>query len=164
MRILVSDTSVLVDLERGGLLSHAFRLAAEFAVPDVLFERELKPYGGDRWRELGLRVETLDGAGVEHAQSFRRTNPGLTLSDAFALSLAKTNDWTLLTGDAALRAMAESETVDCHGLLWLLDQLEHERAASQVELHAGLVRITVNPRCRLPKLEVETRLKRYVVG
>jgi len=37
--ILVSDTSVLIDLERGGLLEAVFTLAHEFAVPDVLYDR-----------------------------------------------------------------------------------------------------------------------------
>jgi hypothetical protein len=31
-RVLVSDTSILVDLERGGLLEAAFRLGVEFRV------------------------------------------------------------------------------------------------------------------------------------
>jgi hypothetical protein len=38
MTILVSDTSVLIDLERGELIASAFRLSATFAVPDVLYE------------------------------------------------------------------------------------------------------------------------------
>lgn len=36
MRVLVSDTSVLVDLERGSLLEASFRLPFQFAVPDLL--------------------------------------------------------------------------------------------------------------------------------
>jgi hypothetical protein len=51
MKILVSDTSVLIDLERGGLLVSCFRLPFEFAVPDLLYARELKDFGGRRsWR------------------------------------------------------------------------------------------------------------------
>ena len=42
MRVLVSDTSVLIDLERGGFLEAAFSLSWQFAVPDLLFERELR--------------------------------------------------------------------------------------------------------------------------
>jgi hypothetical protein len=40
--ILVSDTSVLIDLERGGLLEAIFGLPHEFAVPDVLYDREMQ--------------------------------------------------------------------------------------------------------------------------
>jgi hypothetical protein len=64
MTILVSDTSVLIDLERGELIGCAFKLSATFAVPDVLYERELREYGGDELLRLGLRVESLDGDGV----------------------------------------------------------------------------------------------------
>ena len=36
MKVLVSDTSVLIDLERGSLLEISFALPFEFAVPDLL--------------------------------------------------------------------------------------------------------------------------------
>ena len=35
MKVLVSDTSALVDPERGSLLEVAFRLPFEFVVPDL---------------------------------------------------------------------------------------------------------------------------------
>ncbi len=44
--LLVSDTSVLLDLHRGGLLEPLFKLSFEFGVPDILFERELKHWDG----------------------------------------------------------------------------------------------------------------------
>ena len=46
MKVLVSDTSVLIDLERGSLLETSFRLPFEFAVPDLLYQQELKDHGG----------------------------------------------------------------------------------------------------------------------
>jgi len=39
--VLVSDTSVLIDLERGLRVEPAFRLLYRFAVPDLLYVREL---------------------------------------------------------------------------------------------------------------------------
>jgi hypothetical protein len=59
MTILVSDTSVLIDLERGELIASAFKLSATFAVPDVLYERELRDYGGEELVKLGLKVQCL---------------------------------------------------------------------------------------------------------
>lgn len=67
MRVLVSDTSVLVDLERGSLLKASFRLPFRFAVPDLLYARELKNHSGDELIRLGLTVEELDGHGVSLA-------------------------------------------------------------------------------------------------
>ena len=48
MIVLVSDTSVLIDLERGGFLEAIFSLPYEFAVPDVLYHRELEGAWGER--------------------------------------------------------------------------------------------------------------------
>jgi hypothetical protein len=56
MTILVSDTSVLIDLERGDLISCAFKLSATFSVPDVLYERELRDHGGEELVKLGLKA------------------------------------------------------------------------------------------------------------
>jgi hypothetical protein len=111
MTTLVSDTSVLIDLERGELIECAFELSATFVVPDVLYERELREYGGDGLLKLGVKVESLDG---------------------------------------------------CHGVLWLLDEFEIQGAATHLQLHAGLERISNHPRCRLPKQEIASRLSRYM--
>lgn len=120
--VLVSDTSVLMDLHRGGILETALRLAYEFAVPDLLFERELRAWDGPSL-DGRLAVLALDDSGVELATGYRRADHRLSLPDAFALALAKGGGHTLLAGDAALRAMADAEGVECHGVLWVLDEL-----------------------------------------
>ncbi len=106
MKVLVSDTSILIDLERGSLLELCFRLPFQFAVPDLLYERELKNHGGDNLLRLGLRIEELDSIGVNCALRYRREQPLISLPDSFALALAARNTWTLLTGDGALRKLA----------------------------------------------------------
>lgn len=161
MRILVSDTSALVDLERGSLLEATFRMPFEFTVPDLLYNRELKNHGGDRLCALGLRIAELDGDGVMRALEYRRRKPALSLPDCFALTLAARGDWTLLTGDRELRRLAVSEHVECHGVLWLMDRMIETASASARQLHDGLEAIIAHPRCRLPKREVRARLERY---
>ena len=61
--VVVSDTSVLIDLERASLLTPSFCLRFDFAVPDLLYERELKSFGGEDMRKRGMRVEALDSEG-----------------------------------------------------------------------------------------------------
>ena len=157
--VVVSDTSVLIDLRRGELLTSAFRLPWGFAVPDLLYERELKPLGAaDELQNLGLRVEALDGAGVTVAIGYQRRRRELSLPDSFALALAKTNGWRLLTGDRALRELAAGELVDCHGVLWLLDRMLEEGTVNRHALREGLQAISTHPRCRLPRAEVRKRL------
>ena len=159
--VVVSDTSVLIDLERGSLLEAAFRLPFAFAVPDLLYERELKAKGGSRLRELGLQIAELDGDRASNAVEFRKRVPELSLPDCFALALAAQGSWTLLTGDAKLRRLAEACRVECHGLLWLLDEMLSAGAATAQTLHDGLARVSEHPRCRLPKAEVRERLRLF---
>jgi hypothetical protein len=161
MKILVSDTSILIDLERGGFLDSCFRLPFEFAVPDLLYGRELAEFGGPELITRGLRVEELTGDEVTIAQSVRVSHPKLSLPDAFAYSLASARGWTLLTGDGELRALAHAEKVPFFGVLWVLDQLFDNQVIEAVTIAAGLETIAAHPRCRLPSAEIEVRLERY---
>ena len=160
MRVLVSDTSILIDLERGDLIERAFGLTFELAVPDVLYRRELQDFDGQRLVALGLRVEELEAEGVADAQAFRRRAPRLSVPDSLALALAQRRTWTLLTGDGALRQLALAEEVACHGVLWLLDLMLEEGVAGD-QLRDGLAAIAAHPRCRLPVRDVRLRLDRY---
>jgi hypothetical protein len=70
--VLVSDISVLIDLDRANLLEHLFQLPHDFCVPDLLFKRELSGDLGDRLRKLGLDVVDLFPKEVARATSLRR--------------------------------------------------------------------------------------------
>ena len=159
--LLVSDTSVLVDLDRGGILSAIFQLPYDIGVPDVLYDLELKDWEGPKLLALGLKVLALDGDGVALAQRYRGHDPRLSLPDAFALSLAKTENHILLAGDASLRALAEIEEVEVHGVLWVMDAIDAQKTLSPAELLQSLTLIAEHPRCRLPKGEMQQRLKRF---
>src|SRR5258707_7061612 len=105
MKVLASDTSVLVDLERGDLLDACFRLPYEFAVPDLLYTRELEGFGGAELVARGLRVEepTADRCrGVDRTKCSRPAAIAVA-GDAFAYALATSRGWHLLTGDGERR-------------------------------------------------------------
>ena len=96
MTFLVSDTSVLIDLERGNFLDSCFRLPFQFAVPDLLYKRELADFGGPQLVARGLRVEELTKDELTVVQQVREGRPKLSLPDAYAYSLASGRGWTLL--------------------------------------------------------------------
>jgi predicted nucleic acid-binding protein len=162
--VLVSDTSVIIDLERGGFLEDLFRLPYEFAVPDLLFDRELKGALGDQLIALGMRVEDLTPAELSRAIEVRRARTELSTPDAFAFAIAEERGWLLLTGDSGLRRLADDEGITFHGLLWLCDQFEAGAVVAANRLHGGLSAISNHPRCRLPTDEVNIRLRRYAGG
>jgi hypothetical protein len=159
--ILVSDTSVLIDLERGRFLDVVFSLPYEFAVPDVLYHQEMQGDWGAHLVGLGLRVEEVSEAGVSNALRYRAQRRFLSVPDSFALALAKERAWLLLTGDGALRDLATGESVECHGVLWLLDRMEEAGIPGLQALYDGLTVLADHQRCRLPRREITLRLERY---
>lgn len=161
MIILVSDTSVLIDLERGGLLESAFSCGLTMVVPDLLYARELESDNGPLLRKLGLGVVALNPDEVDFAQQLRKQRPGLSLPDCFALSCAQRKDHALVSGDKLLRTEAQARHCAVYGLLWILDQMDASRAVGTAMLHEGLSRIWNHPRRRLPKAEVMERLQRW---
>lgn len=157
MAILVSDTSVLIDLERGSLLPAAFGCGLQLIVPDLLYQDELDEYNGQYLRTLGLGVVALSSTEVAAAQAVCTGRPTLSLSDGFAMVLAGRAEHSLLTGDANLKRECASRGVPVFGLLWLLDQMANNGVAVGV-LRDGLQILSDDVRCRLPRDEVAERL------
>lgn len=161
MPILVSDTSVLIDLERARLLEDMFHLPFDFAVPDLLYDRELAGDLGDQLVGLGLRVEVLTPAELSRATTVRRKHVRLSVPDTFAFAIAQSRQWMLLTGGGTLRELAIAARLEMHGVLWLFDQLADGNHVSFDRLHEGLNTLFAHPRCRLPANEVRRRLARF---
>lgn len=164
MDVLISDTSVVIDLERSGLIEQVFALPFRFIVPDALYVQEIRDYGGERLCALGLEVRELSGKQVAEAQRLRGLERRISIHDSYALSLAKGEVGILLAGDGALRRLAETEEVRCHGVLWIFDRLEEHGIVAFPGLHRGLELIVAHPRCRLPQEAVDRRLNRYVAS
>lgn len=161
MIILVSDTSILIDLERGGLLEPAFTCGLTMVVPDLLYQRELEDHNGRLLRELGLGVVALTSHEVSNAQQLRSARSALSLPDCFALVCAARPGHALVTGDKVLRNEAQARLGSVFGLLWILDQMEASGQVQVTALHEGLTRISNHPRCRLPAGAIRTRLDRW---
>jgi len=158
LSVLVSDTSVVIDLDRGELLDQLFRLPYDFCVPDILYKRELAGELGDRLRLLGLDVVELSPAEVSRATSLRREVKVLSTPDTFAFSLAEARRWTLLTGDGALRGLCNQQGIEMHGVLWIIEELNRASIADTQTLHRALSTMHSHPRCRLPVADVRRLL------
>lgn len=164
MIILVSDTSVLIDLERGGLLEAVFSCGLTLVVPDLLYEKELANENGLYLRALGLGVVALKPDEVSLAQELKAQRSGLSLPDCFALCCAMRPGHALVSGDKAMRSEAKARIGNVFGLLWLLDQMAASSAVDTTQLYAGLSSIAGHARCRLPRDEVNARLAAWAPG
>jgi len=158
MLLIISDASVLIDIECGELTSAMFSLPWQFAVPDILFTEELAERHGHLSR-LGLISKTMSGDLVAEAYGLHQKYIKPSVNDMLALTLAKHEGCQLLTGDKALREAAKEFNVEVHGTIWLVEQMlqgekitvDVARVAFQQMKDAG---------SRLPWSEVEKILNR----
>jgi hypothetical protein len=164
MRIIVSDSSCIIDLGKGSLIRAVLQLPYTFVMPDVLFDDELLnfgPVGKDELRVLGFQVVELDPQGTrrafEHAARYRM----LAANDCFALALAEqTTDSILLTGDGFLRKISAEMGIEVHGVLWAIDELERTSLVTARQLYDALNLFEQDSLVFLPKDEIRQRLRR----
>ena len=158
MAILVSDANIFIDITASNLTRTMFQLGDTIATPDVLYQEELQQHHPEL-PGLGLRIEQLASEGIAEVVRLSTTYTGLSSSDLFALALAKTNDWTLLTGDRNLRQAADAEAVEMHGTLWLVERMVTTRVVSVERAEAAFELMRENDR-RLPWDEVDELIDR----
>lgn len=68
--LLISDASVLIDVELAGLSQAMFQLVHEFAVPDVLFAEELRDQH-EALLALGLQLRPMPATVIETSVRLR---------------------------------------------------------------------------------------------
>jgi hypothetical protein len=164
MRIIVSDSNCLIDLRKAALLSAFLQLPYEILIPDTLFEEELLKFTEDEKMLLaeGLKVIDLPGPSVIRAQEIVRDLPHLSIHDGFAFALAEANPGcVLLTGDGPLRGLGESEGIEVHGVLWVIDQIHSNVLATASDLVKALRVFSGDPTIRLPRRTLATYVRRY---
>lgn len=165
MRVIVSDSSCLIDLRKASLLDTFLKLPYEFLIPNTLFEDELLKFTAAQKRALrrgGLRIVDLLGTQVLGAQSVVRQQPSLTIHDGLAFVLAQSHAGAiLLTGDKVLRTFAEAEGIEVRGVLWLIDEIHRHGVDTPENLAVVLQALAADPTVRLPRQELVKFIRRY---
>ena len=158
----VVDTNVFIDCHRGGLLGAMFALPFRFLAPDVIVE-ELEAPDGQQLLAWGLHRIASSGDQVVAVADLAAVHRRPSINDLFAFVVAGATGATLLTGDGALREMAESEGMTVHGTLWLLDELVRLDIVRGRQAAEGLERMVASGR-RLPESECQPRIQRWRAG
>lgn len=164
MRIIVSDSSCLIDLRKASLLAAFLQLPYEILIPNTLFEEELLKFTVEEKALLlnGLKVIDLPGTNVLRARQVMRSFPHLSIHDAFAFALAEINPGCiLLTGDGPLRALGEDQGIEVHGVLWVIDEIQSNILANAGDLLEALRMFASDPTVRLPRRTLTSYIKRY---
>jgi len=165
MRIIVSDTSCVIDLRKGQLLDALLELPYTIAMPRPLFDDELlnlKAEEKERLLVCGLELLDVDGTSVNTARAYRKRFKRLGLYDCFALVVAEQLEKSiLLTGDKNLKKVAIEQGVEAHGVLWATDQLHKHKCCSAQRLKNALRGFLEDPLVFVPDDLIHARLRRY---
>jgi predicted nucleic acid-binding protein len=165
MRIVVSDSSCLIDLRKVSLLDALLRLPCEFLIPNTLFEDELLKFTATQKKALirgGLQVIDLPGERVLRAQAVIRQAPSLSVHDGFAFALAEHHPGCiLLTGDGKLRTLAAAQNMEVHGVLWVIDELHRNDVVKAKALLAALKAFSIDSTVRLPQRDLAASIKKF---
>jgi rRNA-processing protein FCF1 len=165
MRIIISDTSCLIDLRKASLLEAFMNLPYDIMIPDTLFEEELLNFSEAEKKLLlegGLAVIELPSEGVLRAQEIEAGFPALSIHDCFAFTLAERNPGCiLLTGDKSLKNIAIDHEIEVHGVLWALDEIKSYGTAPLTALIAALEFFESDETVHLPIRALRSLIKRY---
>lgn len=164
MRIIVSDSSCLIDLRKAVLLDAFLGLPFEVLIPDTLFEDELLKFTPAQKKGLlnaGLKVVDMPGPGVLRAREIMMENRNFSIHDGLAYVLAEGNKGCiLLTGDKRMRELAVANSIAVHGVLWVVDEI-HRNGHSPDGCHKALTTLSADPTVRLPTKELNAAIKRF---
>ena len=154
LKIVVSDSSVLMDLAKVRLIEAAVALPFEFVIPETILLKELLDLGSYTTRDLlclGFCTGALDSDDASQALAYFRTHRRvLSVHDCFAWRLAEVHEGILMTGDAKLRTIAEKSGVEVHGTLWVADLILKHGTCSPKKLAAALEQLDADPLVFLP--------------
>ena len=90
----------------------------------------------------------------------QKNKTNVSLTDCTVWYYAKSNGYTLLTGDRKLRHASLIDGVEVHGIIYVIDQLVEESILDKRLAIIKLRRLEEsNP--RLPKDEIEKRIKQW---
>lgn len=160
-RLLVSDANILIDMNSGGLLRSMFTLDVTIAVPNTLYEEELRR-DHPELPQLGLKSLELHEKAVTYAEQLvvKYSPTGVSINDLLALALAWQEKCPLLTGDAKLRGAGVKEGLEVHGTIWLVGQMLDARVIVGKRAVAAYRAMREAGR-RLPWDEVEEQLRTF---
>ena len=165
--IVVSDTNILIDLIKSGLLEQFLSLPFEVHTTDmVIFEvtdPDQKAKVTTVIKQGYLKVKTFTSKEMLKLYAFvnsKRQKSNLSPADFSVWAYAADNNYPLLTGDGNLRKLAIADGVEVHGTLYIFDKMVEHMILTPVAA-ADSLELLNQINHRLPKSEVDLRLKRW---
>lgn len=152
---LVVDTNVWVDLDHAGLLTYVDETSFDWVVPDLLID-ELEGLT----LPTCVHVRSSDASELNEIIKVRGSRSALSAVDAILFVTVFAGGGILVTGDSALRAHADQEGIEVHGVIWLLQQFIDDAGLNRTEAADALQKM-VRAGARLPKEIVSNQIRQW---
>lgn len=143
-------------MEVSNLIKKMFELPYQFAVPDILYEEELKEDHEDLL-DYGLIMKIVSEESILYLEESLSQYSKIGFYDKLALAVAKQESCPLVTGDGALRIAGKDEAIVVLGTVWLMDELIVHSLISIEEAREAYTLMKDNGR-RLPWKTIEDKL------
>jgi len=165
MEIIVNDTNIFIDLHSIGLLRALCDLPYDVRTVDFVINEINDPAQSESLAALvaegKIKVERFDMEELAEIIEEHSTVPGnLSIPDCSVCYYARKHSATLLTGDRQLRKYAERNNVAVRGVLFIFDELVAKGVIIE-EMAAQKLRELTNVNVRLPKSEIEKRIRKW---
>ena len=157
--VYVADANIWIDLHNADLLDAVFELPVRWRTPDIVL-REVQTVDHSLLTTLGLDIRRLPGKELNRIAALNARYPRPSTKDLAVLVVADVDNGIIVTGDGPLRAAAEGEDLEVHGILWILDRLVDESVVQPSRAAAALQAI-VSAGSRLPDSLVQKRLQQW---
>lgn len=167
VRIVVSDTNILIDLIRLEHLDVLFKLGWEVITTDLVIneisEDSQKIIIGEYVKKGALKVKVFTSIEMLDLTSYYLSISGstnLTLQDCSVLRYSKEKNAVLLSGDKKLKAKAENDHITVRGIIYLFDEAVEQNILQKDEA-ANILEDLLMLNNRLPKSEIQQRISQW---
>lgn len=163
MRNISSDTNIWLDFDCIGRLGYPFKLPFMYVMEHSAFLELKSPEGiKNSLLELGLVITELNKEEIYSALLMSLNNKCVSHEDCCVLTLAKSRNYILLTGDNALCKLALKEGIPVIGTLGIFDMLLKFGLINKAEYTRIMQELlnACNKGRRLPRAEIISRLEK----
>jgi predicted nucleic acid-binding protein len=159
-KIGIIDATILLDFIAGDIFDTLFFLPVEFLTSDFVADEVSKTYSFEDLEGFGLQVLELNEEQMLEIEVLQSHHLELSPGDLSVYVLSKSMTALLISGDSPLREMAETQGIEYHGTLWLLEELVTRGLLSPENAARSLNMMLDNKRW-LPRQECEKLMKKW---
>ena len=154
------DASIIIDLEKSGLIDCFFKLPYVFRCPRPLIEKETATFSRIIKKNNPQNLVLDDFDNKEMRLIYKIEMRGRSIYDKMVYFIAEQRNIVILTGDNDIRKKAKINSIEVHGIIFVYDLLVKHNLIEPVIAKEKLV-LLQNCRSYLPEVECKKYIEKW---